>query len=245
MKLTTKTKTKTSKSRGGGNKAEPATTLKRLARAYPDAHCELLHEDAFQLLIATVLSAQSTDVGVNKVTPSLFARFPTSIAMASAEVGEVERLIGSLGMFRQKAKRLVSLSRMLVDHHGGAVPSALESWILLPGGGRKTANVVLGVWFKKPVGVVVDTHVQRIAQRLGWSRQATPEKIELDLMQVIPQGKWDAVSHILIFHGRRTCVARNPACDRCPVTDDCPSAFRARDVGRKPPRLRASSPPPD
>jgi len=193
----------------------------------------------FQLLIATVLSAQSTDVGVNKVTPALFARFPDAFSMANADLSEVERLIGSLGMFRQKAKRLVGLSELLVERHGGQVPGTLDELVALPGVGRKTANVVLGVWFKSPEGVVVDTHVQRIAQRLGWTKHASPDEIELDLMASIPREQWDQVSHVLIFHGRRTCDAQRPACDRCPVTDVCPSAFEAEGVGRKPKRERA------
>jgi len=193
----------------------------------------------FQLLIATVLSAQSTDVGVNKVTPALFARFPDAFSMANADLSEVERLIGSLGMFRQKAKRLVGLSELLVERHGGQVPGTLDELVALPGVGRKTANVVLGVWFKSPEGVVVDTHVQRIAQRLGWTKHASPDEIELDLMASIPREQWDQVSHVLIFHGRRTCDAQRPACDRCPVTDVCPSAFEAEGVGRKPKSERA------
>jgi endonuclease-3 len=219
-------------------KAPVAETFERLRTAYPDAHCELVHRSAFELLVATVLSAQSTDVGVNKATPGLFARWPDAKSLAGADVADVERAIATLGMFRQKAKRIVELSRLLVEHHGGEVPARLDDLVKLPGVGRKTANVVLGVWFGKPEGVVVDTHVQRISQRLGWTKHDQPEEIEQDLMKVVPREHWDAVAHVLIFHGRRTCIAQRPACDRCPVNDACPSAFRAENVGRKPPRTR-------
>jgi endonuclease III len=234
-KKTTKTKkTATRKKKASGAAVVP--TLETLRATYPDAHCELVHKTAFQLLVATVLSAQSTDVGVNKATPGLFARYPDAASLARADVPTVERLIGTIGMFRQKSKRIVELAKLLVEKHGGEVPNRLEALVELPGVGRKTANVVLGVWFHAPVGVVVDTHVQRISQRLGWTRHTTPEKIELELMQKIPQKDWDRVAHILIFHGRRTCTARNPACERCPVNAVCPVAFRAEKVGRKPGR---------
>jgi endonuclease-3 len=236
---TTKTTTRGTKKKASGpaKKLAPVVeTLETLRRAYPDAHCELVHATAFQLLVATVLSAQSTDVGVNKATPALFTRYPDAASLARADVPTVERLIGTIGMFRQKAKRIVELAKILVAKHGGEVPNRLEALVELPGVGRKTANVVLGVWFDAPVGVVVDTHVQRITQRLGWTRQTTPEKIELDLMKKVPQKDWDRVAHILIFHGRRTCTARSPACERCPVNAVCPVAFRAEGVGRKPGR---------
>ena len=241
------TRTTTTKKRATKKKASPRAkakgapvveTLETLRQAYPDAHCELVHKTAFQLLVATVLSAQSTDVGVNKATPGLFSRYPDAESLARADLPTVERLIGTIGMFRQKSKRIVELAKILVEKHGGEVPNRLEALVELPGVGRKTANVVLGVWFHAPVGVVVDTHVQRIAQRLAWTRHATPEKIELELMQKVPQKDWDGVAHILIFHGRRTCTARNPACERCPVNAACPVAFRAEGVGRKPGRTR-------
>jgi len=219
--------------------APVVTTLERLKQAHPDAHCELDHEDEFQLLVATVLSAQSTDVGVNKATPGLFAKWPTAASLAGAEVSDVERAIATIGMFRQKAKRIVELSKLLVERHGGAVPDRLEDLVKLPGVGRKTANVVLGVWWGRPEGVVVDTHVQRITQRLGWTRNTEPEKIELDLMKQVPKPEWDSVAHVLIFHGRRVCDAQRPECETCPVHDVCPSAFHAENVGRKPPRVRA------
>ncbi len=216
-------------------------TLHRLRAAHPDAHCELVHHSPFQLVVSTVLSAQSTDVGVNRVTPGLFAKWPTAVALARAKPPAVEKAIGSLGMFRQKAKNVIGLAKMLVERHGGEVPRSLAELTALPGVGRKTANVVLGVAFGAPEGVVVDTHVQRISQRLGWTRATQPEKIEQDLMALFDPSDWDAVSHTLIFHGRRVCSARRPACAACPVSDACASAFRAEHVGRKPPRDRGAA----
>ncbi len=221
-------------------KAAPET-FARLQARHPDAHCELDHDGAFQLLVATVLSAQTTDVLVNKVTPGLFSKWPTPKALAGANLEEVQEALSRIGMFRQKAKNITELAKKLMNEHGGAVPSTLAELIELPGVGRKTANVVLGVEFGTPEGVVVDTHVQRITQRLGWTRETTPEKIEKDLMALFPREEWDAISHVLIFHGRRICSARSPACPSCPITDICRSAFKAENVGRKPPRVRASS----
>jgi endonuclease III len=213
-------------------------TLARLRAAHPDAHCELVHENAFQLLVATILSAQSTDVGVNKATPALFAKWPDAQSLAAADVDDVERAVATLGMFRQKAKRIKEMARLLVEKHGGEVPDRLEALTQLPGVGRKTANVVLGVIWGKPEGVVVDTHVQRIAQRLGWTKHTEPEDIEKDLMKKVPKPDWDIVAHTLIFHGRRICKAQRPDCEHCPVNDVCPCAFKAADVGRKPSRVR-------
>ncbi len=214
-------------------------TLARLERAHPDAHCELDHSSPFQLLVATVLSAQTTDVAVNKVTPPLFARFADARALAEADpTRDVEPIINRIGMYRQKAKNIVGLAKRLVDARGGEVPRSLEALVELPGVGRKTANVVLGVAFGAPEGVVVDTHVQRIAQRLGWTKNTEPPKIELDLCALIPREKWDITSHVLIFHGRRVCFARKPNCEGCAVNDVCPSAFKAETVGRKAPRAR-------
>jgi endonuclease III len=232
-------KTATEKPKIGRRPPAPVVpTLARLKAAHPDAHCELEHKNAFQLLIATVLSAQSTDVGVNKATPALFAKWPDAASLARAPVEDVERAVATLGMFRQKAKRITELSKLLVEKHGAEVPDRLEALTQLPGVGRKTANVVLGVWWGKAEGVVVDTHVQRISQRLGWTKHKDPEDIELDLMKKVPKPEWDAVAHVLIFHGRRICKAQRPECDRCPVNDVCPCAFRAENVGRKPPRVR-------
>jgi endonuclease-3 len=193
--------------------------------------------------VATVLSAQATDVIVNKVTPDLFAKYPDPGALAAAEPAVVEPIIGRLGMFRQKTKNIVGLAKKLVAEHGGEVPRTLDELVKLPGVGRKTANVVLGVAFQSPEGVVVDTHVQRITQRLGWTKETTPEKIEPELMTIFPRRDWDMLSHVLIFHGRRVCYARKPSCATCTVTDVCPSAFKAELVGRKPGRAaRADSP---
>jgi endonuclease-3 len=208
-------------------------TFARLHAAHPDAHCELAHENPFQLIVATVLSAQATDVIVNKVTPALFEKYPTPDLLASAKTEVVEKIIGRLGMFRQKTKNIVGLAKMLVANHRAEVPRSLAELVKLPGVGRKTANVVLGVAFQAPEGVVVDTHVQRLTQRLGWTKETTPEAIEQDLMKLFPRSDWDMLSHVLIFHGRRICFARKPMCATCPVNDVCPSAFKAENVGRK------------
>jgi endonuclease III len=213
-------------------------TFERLRSAHPDAHCELEHQNPFQLIVATVLSAQATDVIVNKVTPELFAKYPDARALAGADPAVVEKIIGRLGMFRQKTKNIIGLAKKLVADHGGEVPRSLAELVLLPGVGRTTANVVLGVAFQAPEGVVVDTHVQRITQRLGWTRQTMPETIEQDLMKLFPRRDWDILSHVLIFHGRRICFARKPSCATCPVRDACPSAFKAELVGRKAVRVR-------
>jgi endonuclease-3 len=191
--------------------------------------------------VATVLSAQATDVIVNKVTPELFTKYRDARALAAADPAVVEKIIGRLGMFRQKTKNIVGLAKKLVADHGGEVPRSLAELVQLPGVGRKTANVVLGVAFQAPEGVVVDTHVQRITQRLGWTRQTMPETIEQDLMKLFPRRDWDMLSHVLIFHGRRICFARKPACATCPVNDVCPSAFKAELVGRKPVRVRGTT----
>jgi endonuclease-3 len=211
-------------------------TFERLHQAHPDAHCELVHRNPFELVVATVLSAQATDVIVNKVTPDLFAKYPDPGALAKAPPEVVEKIIGRLGMFRQKTKNIIGLAKMLVTEHGGQVPRTLAELVKLPGVGRKTANVVLGVAFQSPEGVVVDTHVQRLTQRLGWTKETMPETIEQDMMQVFPRRDWDMLSHVLIFHGRRVCFARKPMCATCPVNDVCPSAFKAELVGRKPGR---------
>jgi endonuclease III len=218
--------------------AEARKTLERLAQAHPDAHCELNHKNPFELIIATVLSAQSTDVAVNKLTPEFFERWPDAYRLSLAEPKAVEQLLSRIGMFRQKTRNVMGLAKLVMEKHGGEVPRTLAELVQLPGVGRKTANVVLGVAFGTPEGVVVDTHVQRIAQRLGWTKHTDPEDIERDLMKLFSKQDWDRLSHILIFHGRRICSARKPACAACPVNDVCPSAFHAENVGRKPPRLR-------
>jgi len=219
---------------------EASETLDRLHAIHPDAHCELDHVGPFQLLCATVLSAQTTDVNVNKATPKLFARYPDAATLARAEPEEIEPYVSTLGFFRQKSKSLVGLARALVEKHGGEVPRSMDALVALPGVGRKTANVVLGVIWHAPDGVVVDTHVQRISQRLGWTRNDEPLTIEQDLCRLLPRERWDLTSHVLIFHGRRICIARKPDCEGCGVNDRCPSAFRAVEVGRKPPRPRTA-----
>ncbi len=208
---------------------------------HPDAHCELDHVSSFTLLVATVLSAQTTDVLVNKVTPGLFARYPDAAALASADPSEVARYLAEkgMGMFNQKARNIVGLSRLLLERHGGEVPRSMAELVELPGVGRKTANVVLGVAFNAPEGVVVDTHVQRLSQRLGWTKHPDPIRIEQDLCALFPREDWDMLSHTLVFHGRRVCFARKPACAACGVNTSCPSAFAAEHVGRKPKRVRS------
>jgi len=216
--------------------------FERLSAAHPDAHCELDHVDPFQLVVAVVLSAQTTDAAVNKLTPELFEKYPTPAALAVAKNKDVERILSRIGFFRQKTKSIIGLSKKLVEDHGGEVPKTMAELVKLPGVGRKTANVILGVAFKTPEGVVVDTHVQRLAQRLGWSGHSEPEEIEQDLMAIFPRERWDAVGHVLIFQGRRVCAAIKPNCEGCAVKDTCPSAFAAVEVGRKPPRKRPPRP---
>jgi endonuclease-3 len=220
-------------------KAPPAETLDRLHAIHPDAHCELDHASPFQLIVATVLSAQTTDVNVNKATPALFQKYKDAKALANADPAEVEKMISTLGFFRMKTKSIIGLAKKLVEDHGGEVPRTLDELVELPGVGRKTANVVLGVAFNSPEGVVVDTHVQRLSQRLGWTKHTGPIEIEQDLMKAMPKDRWDMTSHILIFHGRRICFAKKPNCEGCGVNDVCPSAFKAELVGRKPKRVRA------
>jgi endonuclease-3 len=218
-------------------------TLARLAEQHPTAHCELDHRSPFELIVAVVLSAQTTDVGVNKATPKLFARFPDAKTLAAVEPIEVEPFVATLGFFRSKARSIVGLARALVEHHGGEVPQTMAELVKLPGVGRKTANVVLGVLWNKPEGVVVDTHVIRLSQRLGWSKNTDAEKIEPDLCKILPRSEWDHASHVLIFHGRRVCFARKPECHECHVSDVCPAAFAAENVGRKAPRTRGDARP--
>jgi endonuclease-3 len=209
-------------------------TLARLSKQHPTAHCELNHRSPFELLVSVVLSAQTTDVGVNKATPKLFARFSDAEALAAAEPKDVEPYVATLGFFRSKSKAIVGLARALVDIHGGAVPRSMEDLVKLPGVGRKTANVVLGVLWNAPEGVVVDTHVLRLSQRLGWTKNTDANKIERDLCKILPREQWDHAGHVLIFHGRRCCFARKPDCPTCSVSDVCPAAFDAENVGRKP-----------
>jgi endonuclease-3 len=202
-----------------------AEYYRRLSAAYPDAHCALDHRNAYELLVATILSAQCTDVRVNMVTPALFAKYPTASALAEADQGELEQLIKSTGFFRNKAKSLLGMARALVEHHGGNVPANMEELTKLPGVGRKTANVILGNAFGRNDGVVVDTHVTRLANRLGLTTETDPVKIESDLMRLFPQSQWTMLSHLLIEHGRRVCDARKPKCEVCVLADLCPSSL--------------------
>lgn len=197
---------------------------RRLEATYPTARCALDFTSPFQLLVATILSAQCTDKRVNMVTPVLFSRYPAPGDLATADPSEVEAIIQSTGFFRAKTKSLIGMSRALVEKHGGKVPDTLEGLVTLPGVGRKTANVVLGNVFGKNEGVVVDTHVARLSKRLGFTKHEDPVKIELDLMPLFPRDNWAMLSHLLIFHGRQICVARNPRCENCPLSDHCPAS---------------------
>jgi endonuclease III len=199
-----------------------STVADALAAAYPDATCELDFRDPYELLVATILSAQCTDARVNQVTPELFARFPDAAALAAADQSEVEAIIRSTGFFRSKARALLGMARAVVERHGGAIPAAMEPLTALPGVGRKTANVLLGTAFGLATGVVVDTHVARLSLRLGLSRNGEPEKIERDLMRLFPSRAWVALGHRLILHGRRVCAARTPACESCTLEAICP-----------------------
>ena len=209
---------------------ESPLALKRRARrivavlgeTYPDAHCELDFTTPLELLVATVLSAQCTDQRVNKVTPRLFATYPTAAAYASADLGELEALITPTGFFRQKAKTLQHIGQRLCDRYGGEVPGRLTDLVTLPGVGRKTANVVLGDAFGVP-GITVDPHLGRLARRFGWSENADPEKVEADLQALFPRKDWTLMSHRVIWHGRRRCHALRPACGACPVARWCPA----------------------
>jgi endonuclease III len=198
-----------------------AAILAKLDEAYPNATCELNHKNAFQLLIATILSAQCTDVRVNQVTETLFAKYPDAKAFAHATPSELEREIRPTGFFRNKTKSIMGASEGILQNFGGEVPQTMEAILTLPGVARKTANVVLGTAYGIPSGIVVDTHVQRIAKRLDLTRNEDPTKIEQDLMQVIPKDKWILFSHQIIWHGRRICQARKPKCVECNLESLC------------------------
>jgi endonuclease-3 len=196
----------------------------RLKRMYPKAACSLDFHNPFELLIATMLSAQSTDVRVNIVSRTLFKKYPTAAAMASAAPVDMEREVRTTGFFRNKARAVIAASTALMEKHGGDVPATMEELVALPGVGRKTANVVLGNAFNMPVGVVVDTHVARVSGRLGLSAHDDPVRIEQDLMALLPQKEWTKFAHRLILHGREVCIARKPKCGECRLNDLCPSA---------------------
>lgn len=195
---------------------------KELAVLYPDAHCELDFSNPLELVVATILSAQCTDVRVNKVTPALFSRFPTVQDYASADRTDLEALIASTGFFRNKANNIIGMAQSVIHNFDGRIPATLEQLITLPGVGRKTANVVLGNAFGVP-GITVDTHMGRLARRFGWTKNEDPVKVEFDIMELIPRKDWTLLSHRVIFHGRRICFARKPACGVCPIAKLCPS----------------------
>ena len=193
-----------------------------LRTAYPDVHCELDHANPLQLLVATILSAQCTDKRVNQVTPTLFAKYRTAADFASAPAGELEEFIKSTGFYHNKAKSIRNCCQAIAEKHAGQVPATMAELVQLAGCGRKTANVVLGVAYQKAEGIVVDTHVQRLSHRLDLTHQTTPEKIEADLLQIVPQADWIIFSHLLIWHGRRRCDARQPDCEHCELLKLCP-----------------------
>lgn len=193
-----------------------------LAQTYPDAHCELDYQDPYQLLVATILSAQCTDVRVNLVTPQVFAAFPDAWALAAADRAELESIIQSTGFFRAKANSLLGMAQVVCDNNGGEIPGKLKQLVALPGVGRKTANVVLGNAFDVP-GITVDTHFGRLSRRFGWTTSLDPEKVEVEVGSLFPRKDWTMLSHRMIFHGRRRCFARRPACGACPVAKWCPA----------------------
>lgn len=205
--------------------ARAGEVIRRLHAAYPDARCSLDYADAFQLLVATILSAQCTDERVNMVTPLLFARFPTPAAMAEGSVEEVEALIKSTGFYHNKSKSILGAARRVVEEFGGEVPRTMAELLTVPGAARKTANVVLSNAYDVVEGIAVDTHVGRLAGRLGFSSEAVPEKIERDLMRVLPREEWCFTNHALIAHGRAVCQARKPNCTACVLLDLCPTGL--------------------
>lgn len=196
--------------------------LRTLKKRYPDAECALHHDGPFQLLVATILSAQCTDERVNATTPALFRQYPTAEKLAQAKVSDVEKIVKPLGFFRSKAKNICGMARALVDNHNGEIPRSLDELVALPGVGRKTANVVLGTAFGIPSGVVVDTHVKRISRLLGLTDSRNPDIIERELTEILPKSEWIMYSHRLIHHGRQVCIARRPRCTECPLLPYCP-----------------------
>ncbi len=212
-----------------GSAAHVAELIARLRATYPDAHCELDYETPIQLLAATILSAQCTDVRVNMTTPALFARFPTAEALAGADPVEMEELVRPTGFYRQKARYIREAAARILTEFGGEVPSEMDDLLTLPGVARKTANVVRGEIFGLSDGITVDTHIKRLAARLSLTTATDPVKVERDLMAIIPRESWREIAHLLIWHGRRLCTARKPACGECPLNDICPSAFMPGD----------------
>jgi len=213
------------KPRSQSDGARVARILEVLQNTWGHATCELDHDNPYQLLVATILSAQSTDKRVNLVTPALFAKYPNAAALASADPDELEAVIRSTGFYRNKAKHLLGMARRVVEVYGGEIPPRMDDLVTLPGVARKTANVVLGTAFGINAGVVVDTHVKRVSARLGMTAETDPAKIERDLMAEVPQASWTDVGHQLIWHGRRICHARNPDCEHCPLAPLCSYAL--------------------
>lgn len=211
--------------RPGNLKAHARKIVSRLVKVYPDASCALQHSSGLELAVATILSAQCTDARVNMVTPALFAKYRAAGDYASADPRALEREIQSTGFFRNKTKSLIGMGQALVERHGGELPATMDELTALPGIGRKTANVILGTWFGKNEGVVVDTHVQRVSGRLALTRETDPVKIERDLMALLPRERWTWFSHAIIQHGRRVCVARRPRCEGCVLNQICPSSL--------------------
>jgi endonuclease-3 len=205
-------------------RARTRKIIARLRKEFPDAQCALDHTNPLELLVATILSAQCTDVRVNLVTPTLFAKYRRAIDYAAADPLVFQREIQSTGFFRNKTKSILGMAQALIEHHDGEVPQTMQELVALPGVGRKTANVVLGNAFGKNEGVVVDTHVQRISGLLKLTKEKTPEKIERDLMALVPRDDWTIFSHLLILHGRKTCIARRPRCEQCGINWWCPSS---------------------
>jgi endonuclease III len=205
-------------------KRRTRSIIARLKREFPDAKCALDHANPLELLVATILSAQSTDARVNIVTPALFAKYKRAAEYAAADPEVLQREIHSTGFFRNKTKSILGMAQALEERHGGQVPDTMEALVALPGVGRKTANVVLGNAFGKNEGVVVDTHVARISGLLKLTRQTDPVKIERDLMELVPRKDWTIFSHLLILHGRKTCIARRPRCESCRINELCPSS---------------------
>lgn len=213
-------------------KARVTKIIAGLQKAYPDAHCELNHSNPLELLIATILSAQCTDKRVNMVTPQLFRKYPTAKDYASARQSELEEEIKSTGFYRNKAKSITKATGNIVEKHGGKVPNTMEELIALGGVGRKTANVVLGNAFGINTGIVVDTHVARLSQRLGLTKETDPVKIEVTLMNLVPQDQWALFSHRLIWHGRRRCYARSPDCPNCEIKSICPRIGVPKEIAK-------------
>lgn len=210
--------------RGAALKAHAAEIHRRLLGLYPDAHCELDYRNPYELAVATILSAQCTDKRVNMVTPELFRRWPDAEALSRAPREEIEQVIQSTGFYRNKAKSLSGFATQVMERHGGEVPADMDALVVLPGIGRKTANVVLGNAFGINEGVVVDTHVQRLSRRFGLTKESDPVKVERALIPLFPRESWTMLSHLMIWHGRRTCDARKPKCNDCALAEICPSA---------------------